>query len=124
MTGSRGRIVEERSLGELFGELSQDVGMLVRQEAQLAKMEMQQKLLHRHDGSRSAGVRRRGRVDRRASPYQRADSPSDRSLSAFGRGLPRSWSAGYSALVGWVMLQRGLKNLKRRTRLRDGPWRP
>ena len=38
------RTAEERSIGELFGELSQDIAMLVRQEAQLAKTEMQQKL--------------------------------------------------------------------------------
>jgi uncharacterized membrane protein len=38
------RTAEERSIGELFGELSQDVAMLVRQEAQLAKTEMQQKM--------------------------------------------------------------------------------
>jgi uncharacterized membrane protein len=38
------RTAEERSIGELFGELSQDLAMLVRQEAQLAKTEMQQKL--------------------------------------------------------------------------------
>jgi hypothetical protein len=38
------RTAEERSIGELFGELSQDVGLLVRQEAQLAKTEMQAKL--------------------------------------------------------------------------------
>jgi len=38
------RTAEERSIGELFGELSQDVALLVRQEAQLAKTEMQQKL--------------------------------------------------------------------------------
>ena len=44
MTDFGRRSAEERSLGELFGELSQDVGMLVRQEAQLAKTEMQQKL--------------------------------------------------------------------------------
>jgi hypothetical protein len=28
---------EERTLGQLFGQLSEDVGLLVRQEAQLAK---------------------------------------------------------------------------------------
>ena len=39
------RTAEERSIGELFGELSQDIAMLVRQEAQLAKTEMQQKML-------------------------------------------------------------------------------
>ena len=38
------RGAEERSIGELFGELSQDVALLVRQEATLAKTEMQQKL--------------------------------------------------------------------------------
>ena len=38
------RTAEERSIGELFGELSQDMGLLVRQEAQLAKTEMQAKL--------------------------------------------------------------------------------
>jgi uncharacterized membrane protein len=38
------RTAEERSIGALFGELSQDVALLVRQEAQLAKTEMQQKL--------------------------------------------------------------------------------
>ena len=44
MTDFTRRTAEERSIGELFGELSQDVTMLVRQEAQLAKTEMQQKL--------------------------------------------------------------------------------
>ena len=38
------RTAEERSISALFGELSQDVALLVRQEAQLAKTEMQQKL--------------------------------------------------------------------------------
>ncbi len=38
------RTAEERSIGELFGALSQDMGLLVRQETQLAKTEMQQKL--------------------------------------------------------------------------------
>jgi len=40
MTGYR----EQRSVAELFGELSQDVGLLVRQEAQLAKTEVLEKL--------------------------------------------------------------------------------
>ena len=35
------RTAEERSIGELLGELSHDMGLLVRQEAQLAKTEMQ-----------------------------------------------------------------------------------
>jgi xanthine/uracil permease len=35
------RTAEERSIAELLGELSHDMGLLVRQEAQLAKTEMQ-----------------------------------------------------------------------------------
>jgi len=38
------RSVQERSIGELFGLLTQDMALLVRQEAQLAKSEMQQKI--------------------------------------------------------------------------------
>jgi hypothetical protein len=34
---------EERSLGELFGDLARDTGTLVRQEVELAKTEMTQK---------------------------------------------------------------------------------
>ena len=35
---------QERSVGELFGQLTQDLGLLVRQEAQLAKTEIQTKV--------------------------------------------------------------------------------
>ena len=35
---------QERSVGELFGQLTQDLGLLVRQEAQLAKTELQTKV--------------------------------------------------------------------------------
>jgi predicted phage tail protein len=34
---------EERSIGELFGELTQDMTLLVRQEIQLARVELEQK---------------------------------------------------------------------------------
>lgn len=34
----------ERTIGELFGQLTQDLSLLVRQEAQLAKTEMQGKI--------------------------------------------------------------------------------
>ena len=44
MAELRTRTSEDRSIGELFGELSQDVALLVRQEAELAKTEMQQKM--------------------------------------------------------------------------------
>jgi hypothetical protein len=35
---------QERSVGDLFGQLTQDLALLVRQEAQLAKTEMQAKV--------------------------------------------------------------------------------
>jgi hypothetical protein len=35
---------QERSIGELFGQLSQDMTLLVRQEVQLARTEMSEKL--------------------------------------------------------------------------------
>ena len=35
---------DQRSLGELFGQMSQDLALLVRQEAQLAKTEVQAKI--------------------------------------------------------------------------------
>ena len=38
------RVREERSFGELLGQLSEDVSMLMRQEVQLVKAEMNQKL--------------------------------------------------------------------------------
>jgi Putative Actinobacterial Holin-X, holin superfamily III len=37
---------DERSLGELFGDLARDMGALVRQEVQLATTEMTHKLTH------------------------------------------------------------------------------
>jgi hypothetical protein len=43
MPDSRG-YEERRSVSELFGELTQDLALLVRQEAQLARTEMQTKL--------------------------------------------------------------------------------
>jgi hypothetical protein len=35
---------QERSVGELFGQLTQDITLLVRQETQLAKTEIQEKI--------------------------------------------------------------------------------
>lgn len=35
---------QERSIGELFGQLTQDLSLLVRQETQLAKTELQEKI--------------------------------------------------------------------------------
>jgi hypothetical protein len=48
---------EERSVGELFGQLTQDLSLLVRQEAQLARTEIQVKVsrVGRDLGSLAAG---------------------------------------------------------------------
>jgi hypothetical protein len=38
------QLSQERSVGELIGQLTQDLSMLVRQETQLAKVEIQEKI--------------------------------------------------------------------------------
>lgn len=38
------QLSQERSVGELFGQLTQDMSLLVRQETQLAKTEIQEKI--------------------------------------------------------------------------------
>jgi hypothetical protein len=38
------QLSQDRSLGELFGQLTQDLSLLVRQETQLAKTEIQEKI--------------------------------------------------------------------------------
>jgi hypothetical protein len=38
------QLSQDRSIGELFGQLTQDVSLLVRQETQLAKTEIQEKI--------------------------------------------------------------------------------
>lgn len=112
MAELRQRSAEERSIGELFGELSQDMALLVRQETQLAKTEMQQKL---------------SRVT--TDLVSLATGGFVAYLGAFALvtavilllvdpvGL-KPWLAALLvgavfAIVGWVMLQKGLKDLKR-----------
>ena len=111
MAELRSRTGEERSIGELFGELSQDMALLVRQETQLAKTEMQQKLSKVTQdlvGLATGGV---------------VAYLGGLALTAFlilllvdPIGLPPWLSALIVGVVlgaiGWVMLQRGLKNLK------------
>jgi hypothetical protein len=105
------RSAEERSIGELFGELSQDMGLLVRQEAQLAKTEMQTKLskvttdlVALATGGIVALV---GGLALTAAVILLLIDPV---------GL-KPWLAALlvgavMGIIGWVMLQRGLKDLK------------
>lgn len=106
------RTAEERSIGELFGELSQDIGLLVRQEAQLAKTEMQTKL------SRVTGdllpLAAGGVV---ALVGGLAITAAIILLLIDPIGV-KPWLAALIVgvvlgLIGWMMLQRGLKDLKR-----------
>jgi hypothetical protein len=106
------RTGEERSIGELFGELSQDMGLLVRQEAQLAKTEMQAKLSKVTTDlvSLAAGgtVALVGGLALTAFLILLLIDPI---------GL-KPWLAALLvgavlAIGGWIMLQRGLKDLRR-----------
>jgi hypothetical protein len=106
------RTAEERSIGELFGELSQDMALLVRQEAQLAKTEMQTKLTKVTGDlvSLAAGgvVALVGGLAITAAIILLLIDPI---------GV-KPWLAALIVgvvlgLIGWMMLQRGLKDLKR-----------
>ena len=112
MTDFSRRTAEERSIGELFGELSQDVAMLVKQEAQLAKTEMQQKLSKVTTDlvSLATGgvVLLIGGLALTAALILLLVHPVglDPWLAALIVG-------GLFGLIGWMMVQRGLTNLKR-----------
>jgi hypothetical protein len=112
MTDFSRRTAEERSIGELFGELSQDMAMLVRQEAQLAKTEMQQKLSKVTTDlvSLAAGgvVALIGGLALTAALILLLIDPVGLTpwLAALAVGL-------VFGLGGWVLVQRGLTNLKR-----------
>jgi Flp pilus assembly protein TadB len=112
MAELRSRTSEERSIGELFGELSQDMALLVRQETQLARTEMQQKLSKITTDLVALGaggiVAYLGGLALTAFVILLLIDPI---------GL-KPWLAALIAgvvlgIVGWVMLQRGLKELKR-----------
>jgi hypothetical protein len=102
---------QERSIGELFGQLTEDLSLLMRQEVALAKAEMSAKV------SRATGdlvaVGAGGLV---------ALLGGLAFVAAIILGLVAVGVAPWlSALIvgavlgvaGWVMLQRGLKDLKR-----------
>jgi uncharacterized membrane protein YqjE len=102
---------QERSIGELFGQLTQDMTLLVRQEVQLARTEMTEKLsrLTRNLISVGAGgfVAYLGGLALMAALILGIRDLANISLA---------WSAlivgAILAIIGYVMLQRGLKELK------------
>ncbi len=103
---------QERSVGELLGQLSQDVALLVRQEAQLAKTELQAKISRATSDltSLAAGgiVALIGALALTSAIILLLVDPV---------GL-EPWLAALLvgailAGIGYVMLQKGLKDLKR-----------
>jgi hypothetical protein len=112
MTDFSRRTAEERSIGELFGELSQDVAMLVRQEAQLAKTEMQQKLSKVTTDLVSLAT---GGVVALVGGLALTAALILLLIDPIGI---KPWLAALlvgaaMAIIGYVLLQRGLKDLKR-----------
>src|ERR671919_2718487 len=102
---------QDRSIGELFGQLSQDMTLLVRQEVQLARAEMSDKIsrLTTNLISVAAGgfVAYLGGLALMAALILAIRDLANISLA---------WSAlivgAVLAIVGYVMLQKGLKELK------------
>jgi hypothetical protein len=102
---------QERSIGELFGQLTQDMTLLVRQEVQLARTEMTDKLSKMTTNLISVGaggfVAYLGGLALMAALILAIRDLANISLA---------WSAlivgAVLAIVGYVMLQRGMKELK------------
>jgi hypothetical protein len=103
---------EDRSIGELFGQLSQDMTLLFRQELQLARAELSEKISQVTSNLVSvvAGgfVTYVGALALVAALILGLHEAADISpwVSALIVGL-------IFAIAGWLMLNRGLKELKR-----------
>jgi hypothetical protein len=103
---------EDRSIGELFGQLSQDMTLLVRQEIQLARSEMAEKISRLT--TNLIAVAAGGFVAYLGGlALMGALILAIRDLA----NISLAWSAlivgGILAIIGYVMLQRGMKELKR-----------
>ena len=103
---------QERSIGELFGQLTQDMTLLVRQEVQLARTEMSDKLSRFTNNLVSvlAGgfVAYVGGLALVAALIL-----AIRDLANISLAFSALIVVAVLAIVGYVMLQRGLKELKR-----------
>jgi hypothetical protein len=103
---------QERSIGELFGQLSQDMTLLVRQEIQLARTEMSDNLSRLANNliSVAAGgfVAYLGGLALVAAVILAL-----RDLANISLALSALIVGAILAVIGWVMLQRGLKEMKR-----------
>jgi Putative Actinobacterial Holin-X, holin superfamily III len=103
---------EDRSIGELFGQLSQDMTLLFRQEVQLARTEMSDKLsrLATNMVSVAAGgfVAYLGGLALVAALIL-----AIRDLANISLAISALIVGAVLAIIGYVMLQRGMKELKR-----------
>jgi hypothetical protein len=103
---------QDRSIGELFGQLSQDMTLLVRQEIQLARTEMSDKLsrLAANLISVAAGgfVAYLGGLALVAAVILAL-----RDLANISLAVSALIVGAVLAVIGWVMLQRGVKEMKR-----------
>jgi hypothetical protein len=103
---------EDRSIGELFGQLTQDMTLLFRQELQLARVEMSDKIsrLTANLISVAAGgfVAYLGGLALVAAVIL-----AIRDLANISLAVSALIVGAVLALVGYVMLQRGRKELKR-----------
>lgn len=103
---------QDRSIGELFGQLSQDMTLLVRQEVQLARTEMSDKLsrLAANLISVAAGgfVAYLGGLALVAAVILAL-----RDLANISLAVSALIVGAVLTVIGWVMLQRGVKEMKR-----------
>ncbi|HEX2248925.1 MAG TPA: phage holin family protein [Gemmatimonadales bacterium] len=103
---------QERSIGELFGQLTQDMTLLVRQEVQLARTEMSDKLSRFTNNLVS--VLTGGFVAYVGGlALVAALILAIRDLANISLAFSALIVGAILAIVGYVMLQRGLKELKR-----------
>jgi hypothetical protein len=103
---------QERSIGELFGQLTQDMTLLVRQEIQLARTEMSDKISRVTSNLISVGAG--GFVAYLGGlALVGALILAIRDLA----NISLAWSSlivgAVLAIIGYVMMQKGLKELKR-----------
>jgi hypothetical protein len=103
---------QERSIGELFGQLTQDMTLLVRQEVQLARTEMSEKLSR--FTTNLISVATGGFVAYLGGlALVAALILAIRDLANISLALSALIVGAVLAIVGYVMLQRGVKELKR-----------
>jgi uncharacterized membrane protein len=103
---------QERSIGELFGQLSQDMTLIVRQEIQLARTEMSDKISRLTTNLIAVGAG--GFVVYLGGlALVAAVILALRDLANISLAVSALIVGAVLAIIGWVMLQRGLKEMKR-----------